>query len=134
MGVKPRGLAALLLASTACATAGGLEPTAPSPRAAEEAQVKLGERAPDEAAARERAIERAKTHLATKLDIAPATIALVSAKAATWSDASLGCPEPDRLYAQVVTDGHEVVLEAKGTTHELHVGPKRVVACVKKKN
>ncbi len=107
----------------------GVEPPDES-QPMEQPQVKLGEPAPDEAAARERAIDRAKKHLAAKLDLPLAAIALVSAKAATWSDASLGCPEPDRMYAQVVTSGHEVVLEAQGTTHELHVGPKRVAVCV----
>jgi glucose/arabinose dehydrogenase len=36
------------------------------------------------------------------------------AAAVTWNDASLGCPEPDQMYAQVLTDGYWVVLVANG--------------------
>jgi hypothetical protein len=123
----------LLVAAAACAApVASREPQPAGRRAAEEPQVKLGEKAPDPAAARERAIERARKHLSEKLDIPAGEFDLVSANAATWSDASLGCPEPDRMYAQVVTEGHEIVLDARGTTHVLHVGPKRVVICAKK--
>ena len=34
---------------------------------------------------------------------------------------------------QVLVDGHEVVLEARGQKHELHLGPKNVVICTTKK-
>lgn len=128
--------AALLLAvTTACAApaagrlpeGAGLEPH-PVGRV-EDPQVKLGEKPPDPAAARERAVERAKAHLSKTLEVPAAEIQLISAKAVSWPDASLGCPQPDHMYAQVVTDGHEVVLEAEGAKHELHVGPKSVVVC-----
>jgi hypothetical protein len=130
-------LSALTLAVVAgCAAAGRqpenaavIEPAFETAAAAGETQVKLGEKPSDPAEARARAVERAKTRLSEKLDIPVAEIELVSAKAATWSDSSLGCPQPDRMYAQVLVDGHEVVLEARGQEHELHVGPKSIVIC-----
>jgi hypothetical protein len=41
-------------------------------------------------------------------------VRIVRAEAVTWSDASLGCPEEDMMYAQVLTPGYWVVLEAGG--------------------
>lgn len=40
----------------------------------------------------------------------------------TWSDAGLGCPEPGLSYAQVVTDGLRIVLEAGGQTYDYRSG------------
>lgn len=40
----------------------------------------------------------------------------------TWSDAGLGCPEPGFSYAQVVTDGLRIVLEAGGQTYDYRSG------------
>jgi hypothetical protein len=37
--------------------------------------------------------------------------ALVRAEAVTWSDGSLGCPEPGMMYTQALVDGYWVVLE-----------------------
>jgi hypothetical protein len=100
----------------------------------EEPQVKLGEKPPDPAVEKERAIERARKHLADELKVGLDTIVVRSAKAVTWRDASLGCPEKDRMYAQVLSTGHEVILEVAGKTHELHLSPTRVVTCKKDKN
>ncbi len=81
---------------------------------------------------RERAVARAKTLLADKLGVEESKIAVESAKAATWPDAALGCPEKDHMYAQVVTSGWAVVLESQGKTHEVHVGRGRAVICPSK--
>jgi hypothetical protein len=40
------------------------------------------------------------------------------AAAVTWNDTSLGCPEPDQMYAQVLTDGYWVVLRANGQEYD----------------
>ena len=37
-----------------------------------------------------------------------------------WPDTGLGCPEPDRLYAQVVTPGFRLQFEYQGQRHEYH--------------
>ncbi len=41
-------------------------------------------------------------------------------EAVDWSDASLGCPEPGQVYAQVITPGYRVLLEAAGKEYEVH--------------
>ena len=54
----------------------------------------------------ELAQERAAELLAGELGVAVAGLKVVSTTAMTWSDASLGCPQPDMGYAQVVTPGY----------------------------
>jgi hypothetical protein len=38
-----------------------------------------------------------------------------------WSDPSLGCPEPDRAYAQVIVPGYVVVVTADAGATEVRV-------------
>lgn len=58
--------------------------------------------------------------LSARLGIPADQITVVEAKAVTWPDASLGCPAPDMMYAQVLTDGVQVILEANGQTYDYH--------------
>jgi len=52
---------------------------------------------------------------ATRLSVAPAAISIVSAKAETFSDGSLGCPEMGVMYTQALVDGYHVIVAADGT-------------------
>lgn len=70
---------------------------------------------------------RAKEDLAKRLSIEVDQIGLIEAKAVEWSDTSLGCPKPGMMYAQVITPGYRVVLEAEGETYEYHTDQGRVV-------
>jgi len=72
-------------------------------------------------------VSRAKEDLARRLSIATEQIALIEVKAVEWSDASLGCPQPGVMYAQVITPGYRVVLQAKGETYAYHTDQGRVV-------
>ena len=70
--------------------------------------------------------------LAQKLGLAPEAIRLVSVEAVEWSDTSLGCPQPGMMYAQVITPGFRVVLEANGEQYVYHTDADRfVVLCEK---
>ncbi len=60
--------------------------------------------------------------LAARLGIDGSGVTLVSQEEVTWSDGSLGCPQPDMSYTQVLVNGSLVVLEAGGTTYEYHSG------------
>jgi len=44
-------------------------------------------------------------------------IVIARAERVTWSDASLGCPEPGRMYTQALVEGYRVV--AKSPAGEL---------------
>ncbi len=59
-----------------------------------------------ESAAREALLE-----IAEKLGVAPNVPQLIVFEPVDWPDTSLGCPEPDRFYAQVITPGFRLVFE-----------------------
>jgi hypothetical protein len=62
----------------------------------------------------------------------PAELRLVSIEEAMWRDTSLGCPEPDKAYAQVIVSGWRVIFEdADGKQYDVHTGedPNRFVIC-----
>jgi len=48
-----------------------------------------------------------------------------------WRDSSLGCPEPGRMYLQVITPGYRIVLRAGGKLYEYHAaqGQNRAILC-----
>ena len=49
--------------------------------------------------------------------------------AVDWPDASLGCPQEGESYAQVVTPGYLVTLQADGQVYSVHAGGGRAVVC-----
>lgn len=63
--------------------------------------------------------------LAKRLSVDAGQIKVVSVDEVTWSDASLGCPKPGMMYAQVLVDGTRIVLEANGKRYEYHSGQGR---------
>ncbi|MBN1260345.1 MAG: hypothetical protein JXB35_06650, partial [Anaerolineae bacterium] len=70
--------------------------------------------------------------LAETLEMRVDALQLVSVKAETWSDASLGCPQPGMVYAQVVTPGWRFIFEdAQGTRYDVRTTerPTSVVLC-----
>ena len=81
----------------------------------------------------EQALAAAITHLADQIGVPPAEIKLVSMEAVDWSDTSLGCPQEGYMYAQVITPGYLIVLEAQGKVYEYHTDQKtNVVLCPQK--
>jgi hypothetical protein len=78
----------------------------------------------------EEVVQLAQKDLVQRLGLAAEAIQLVSVEAMEWSDTSLGCPQPGMMYAQVITPGFRVVLEAKGKKHTYHTDRGRfVVLC-----
>jgi len=80
---------------------------------------------PDEAAASispdQQAIADATvTWTAEQLGVAAEEVALVSMEAMEWPDASLGCPQPEMLYAAVITPGYQVTIRVQDTTYSVH--------------
>lgn len=66
-------------------------------------------------------IERAIADLAQRLSIPESQIETIETKEVAWPDASLGCPKPGIVYAQIPTPGYLVVLEVTGDEYEYHV-------------
>ncbi len=72
----------------------------------------------------------AQEDLAGRLSIEVDQVGLVEVKAIEWSDASLGCPQPGMMYAQVITPGYRIVLTAMGKSYEYHTDTRqKVVYC-----
>lgn len=72
-------------------------------------------------------LSRAKQDLERRLGIPSESIRVVKVEEAEWRDSSLGCPEPGKMYAQVITPGYRVVLEAQGKTYEYHTDTRNAV-------
>jgi hypothetical protein len=75
------------------------------------------------------ALESAVTDLSGMLDIDADAIQVLAVEKRTWSDASLGCPEPGKVYAQVITPGFLIRLEAEGEAYEYHASLNRAILC-----
>jgi hypothetical protein len=73
-------------------------------------------------------VQLAIADLARKLDLAPGEIAVLSVDAVEWPDTSLGCPQPGMMYAQVITPGYRVFLQAEGQTYEYHTDRDNLIA------
>lgn len=109
--------------TTACAAStsgGGGDADKPSDRGATESL-----RASDIDPALVDLVELARHDLADHLDVPEENITVVSAQPVTWSDASLGCPQPGMRYAQVVTEGSRIVLRHDDRTYDYHAGEGR---------
>ena len=67
-------------------------------------------------------IDQAIDDLASRLEVEASTITTHAAVLVVWPDASLGCPQPDMFYAQVMTDGSVIELEHDGRYYRYHTG------------
>jgi hypothetical protein len=71
-----------------------------------------------------------KENLASQFKINMDDIYLSSAIAVVWPDASLGCPQPDKAYAQVMTPGYSIVLKVAEKEYPYHTdGSTTVILC-----
>jgi hypothetical protein len=50
----------------------------------------------------------------------PSEVEVMTAEAVTWSDGSLGCPEPGMSYTQALVPGYRVVVEIAGEQLSFH--------------
>lgn len=115
---EPRGGPAAIPAQPESETGGAMPSAGAEPPAGSEQVVRL-----------------AREDLAQRLGLALEAIEVVSVVAMEWSDTSLGCPQPGMMYAQVITPGFLVALEAGGERYEYHTDEGRfVVLCGENKN
>jgi len=70
-------------------------------------------------------INQAKDDLSERLGVDVSAINLVSAKAVSWPDASLGCPQPGMAYIQVPEDGAQIILQVEEILYAYHSGGSR---------
>ena len=65
---------------------------------------------------------QARADLARRLSISDDQITLLESTPVTWPDASLGCPQPGMMYAQVLTPGYLIRLQVGDRVYEYHAG------------
>lgn len=71
--------------------------------------------------------------VADALGIPPAGARVISSEFRDFPDASLGCPQPGMAYAQVITPGHRVLVEANGRRFDVRVAGSRGRICYLRK-
>ena len=74
-------------------------------------------------------VDAAIAELVQRAAVDVSTIQVVEVSPQTWSDASLGCPQEGQLYAQVLTEGYRIVLEAGGQRYAYHTDASSAVFC-----
>ena len=62
----------------------------------------------------------ARLFLSTELNLERTAPDLLSAEKVDWTDSSLGCPDPDKVYAQAIVPGFSLVFKLNGDTYEVH--------------
>lgn len=78
---------------------------------------------PNLSATEQQLVDQAMTLVATESGVAVAELTLTSMEAVEWPDSSLGCPQPDTMYMQVITPGYQITLTAAdGTVYDVHTG------------
>lgn len=70
-------------------------------------------------------VESARADLAVRLGFSPADIGFVDFAGVVWPDGSLGCPQPDVAYPQVIVEGYLIRLAHGKMTYHYHGGEGR---------
>lgn len=71
--------------------------------------------------------------LAEDLGISTDRILVDTIRAVQWPDSSVGCPQPDRQYLQVVTPGHRISLRVDEQLYTVHETGGRAFVCHQRK-
>lgn len=74
-------------------------------------------------------VAKASEDLSEKLAIGKDNIRLVKVMNKEFTDTSLGCPATGKIYAQVITPGYQIVLEASGESYIYNAGLNIVIMC-----
>lgn len=77
-------------------------------------------------------VAAAAEQVAQTTNVPAGDVNFVSLEAVEWPDASLGCPQPDMMYAQVITPGYLLLFDAGEQRVEVHTDmsqPPQIVIC-----
>lgn len=74
-------------------------------------------------------IALATADAARRTGAGPGDVSIVRIEAREWPDRSLGCPRPGTGYAQAITPGYLIVVDAAGRQLEYHTDHAQVVLC-----
>jgi hypothetical protein len=62
----------------------------------------------------QRIIDAVLADASSRTGVAVGDIAVLIAKAVTWPNGALGCPQPGMMYTEMIEPGYQVVVEAAG--------------------
>jgi hypothetical protein len=68
------------------------------------------------------ATDAALTDAVSRTGLTKSELEVLSAEAVTWSDGSLGCPQPGMLYTQALVPGFRIRVRAGTETLDYHAG------------
>ena len=68
----------------------------------------------------EEVVRAARADAARRTGAAAESLALISAESVTWSDGSLGCPQPGVMYTQALVPGYRVRLRGPEGEMDYH--------------
>ena len=71
--------------------------------------------------------------LAGELNISIDKIEVDTVRAVEWRDTSIGCPQPDQAYGQVITPGHKITLRVDGKFYFVHESKGHAFVCKRQK-
>ena len=71
--------------------------------------------------------EQVRADAAHRAGVTGAEVHILRLEAREWSDASLGCPQPGREYAQVVTPGYLIIAAPAGRDFEYHTDTRHTI-------
>jgi hypothetical protein len=80
----------------------------------------------DDAPPPDSVIQAAVDAAADRLQVLADQLVIVATESRDWRDSSLGCPEPDRGYLQVITPGYLVTIDTDDGATEVAVHTDRI--------
>jgi len=77
-----------------------------------------------------RAVRRAVVaDAAQRFKVAQSEVVLTQAEKVTWNDAALGCPEPGRMYAQMLVEGFRISAKTSAGNLVYNTGGGNITSC-----
>ncbi len=77
--------------------------------------------------------DRARAVVAARLEVPTDNVAVITVTPRDFPDSSLDCPDPDMMYQQVITPGHQVIVEAEGRRFDVRVAGAGARICHRRK-
>ena len=71
-------------------------------------------------------VEAALDDAARRTKIDRTKLKVLGAESVTWSDGSLGCPEPGKAYTQALVPGYRICIQADAEVLDYHAGRRGV--------
>ena len=124
----------LFAANAACASDGksgerGIAPPTRIPDPVEAVVASTGQQVPTTAIPRE-VRHAVVADAAKRFNVAESAVVLTRAEQVTWPDGSLGCPQPGRMYTQMLVEGFRVAAKTAEGELTYHTdGRGNVVTC-----